>query len=176
MPDSDTLPHPEHIPYGAQLIKMSSNGKDIFVISDLHLAAGLNSNRNYDGTENFFADYSFVRFLDHLEKKISPTKKGLLVINGDLVDFLRIKNIPVSQRDFETWSKILEDIGLPVPIDTLRSSITAKEVKYGLGTEDYKSVWKLYVCATGHPEFFEKLASWLWNGNELIITKGNHDL
>jgi UDP-2,3-diacylglucosamine pyrophosphatase LpxH len=176
MPDSDTLPDPEHIPYGAQLIKMSSNGKDIFVISDLHLAAGLNSNRNYDGTENFFADYSFVRFLDHLEKKISPTKKGLLVINGDLVDFLRIKNIPVSQRDFETWSKILEDIGLPVPIDTLRSSITAKEVKYGLGTEDYKSIWKLYVCATGHPEFFEKLASWLWNGNELIITKGNHDL
>jgi UDP-2,3-diacylglucosamine pyrophosphatase LpxH len=176
MPVSDTLLGPEKVPYGAQLVEMSSNGKDIFVISDLHIAAGLNSNRNYDGTENFFADYSFVRFLHHLEKKIAPNKKGLLIINGDLVDFLRIKNIPVTPQDFGTWAAILDAIGLPVPIDQLKTSLSPKEIKYGLRTDDYKSVWKLYVCAGGHPQFFEQLASWLESGNELVITKGNHDL
>ncbi len=176
MPVSETLPGPEKVPYGAQLVEMSSNGKDIFVISDLHIAAGLNSNRNYDGTENFFADYSFVRFLHHLEKKITPNRKGLLIINGDLVDFLRIKNIPVTSQDFENWASILDAIGRPLPIDQLKTSISPKEIKYGLRTDDYKSVWKLSVCAGGHPQFFDQLAAWVEKGNELVITKGNHDL
>jgi len=72
----------------------------------LRTAAGLNGNGNYDGTENFFADSSFVRFLDHLDKKLSQKKKGLLIINGDLVDFLRIRNIPTTQHDFETWKQM----------------------------------------------------------------------
>ena len=176
MPVSEILPRPEKIPYGGKLIELSSDGKELFIISDLHIAAGLNSNGNYDGTENFFADSSFVRFIDHLEKRLPHHKKGLLIINGDLVDFLRIRNIPTTPNDFETWNQILGKIGLSIPIDQLLSSISAKEVKYGLRTDDYKSVWKLHVCATGHPLFFEKLASWLWKGNELLITKGNHDL
>lgn len=173
---SEILLEPEKIPYGEKLIEISSFGKEIFIISDLHLAAGVNSNGNYDGTENFFADSSFVRFLDHLDKKLATGKKGLLIINGDLVDFLRIRNIPITQKDFENWKKVLDDIGLPMSLEQLRSSVSSKEVKYGLRTDDYKSVWKLYVCACGHPLFFEKLALWLFSGNELIITKGNHDL
>ncbi|HEY4205733.1 MAG TPA: hypothetical protein VGM31_02930 [Puia sp.] len=173
---SEILLGPEKIPYGGKLIDISSGEKDIFIISDLHLAAGLNNDGNYDGTENFFADNSFVRFLDHLEERFSSAKTGLLIINGDLVDFLRIRNIPITQDDFDTWHRTLDDIGISIPIDQLRSSISAKEVKYGLRTDDYKSVWKLCVCAAGHPLFFNRLAMWIWQGNELFITKGNHDL
>jgi len=176
MPASEILLGAEKIPYGGKLIEISSGEKDIFIISDLHLAAGLNSNGNYDGTENFFADSSFVRFLDHLGRNLSGKRKGLLIINGDLVDFLRIRNLPTTQKDFETWKQTLDDIGLSIPMDQLTSSISAKDVKYGFGTEDYKSVWKLCVCAAGHPLFFKRLALWLWEGNELLITKGNHDL
>ncbi len=156
---SEILLEPEMIPYGEKLIEISSFGKEIFIISDLHLAAGVNSNGNYDGTENFFADSSFVRFLDHLDKKLTTGKKCLLIINGDLVDFLRIRNIPTTQKDFESWKKILDDIGLPMSLEQLRSSVSSKEVKFGLKTDDYKSIWKLYVCACGHPRFFEKLAA-----------------
>lgn len=173
---SDLLKAPEMIPYGEKRIDLSSEGKEIFIISDLHMAAGLNNNGNYDGTENFFADSSFVRFLDHLETKIPANKKGLLIINGDLVDFLRIRNIPVTAGDFETWKNILSDLGIAMPTINLQNSLTKKEIKYGLGTDDYKSVWKLYICATGHPLFFERLGQWLVKGNEILITKGNHDL
>jgi UDP-2,3-diacylglucosamine pyrophosphatase LpxH len=176
MPVSEILLGPEKIPYGGKLIEISSGENDIFIISDLHLAAGLNANGNYDGTENFFADSSFVRFLDHLEEKLSGNKNGLLIINGDLVDFLRIRNVPTTESDFETWMHILDDIGISIPMDQLTSSVSKKDSKYGFGTEDYKSVWKLYICATGHPLFFKRLALWLRNGNELLITKGNHDL
>jgi UDP-2,3-diacylglucosamine pyrophosphatase LpxH len=176
MPVSEILLGPEKIPYGGKLIEITSGEKDIFIISDLHLAAGLNTNGNYDGTENFFADSSFVRFLDHLEEKLSNNKKGLFIINGDLVDFLRIRNVPTTEGDFETWKRILDNIGISIPMDQLTSSVSKKDIKYGFGTEDYKSIWKLYVCAAGHPLFFKRLALWLWNGNELLVTKGNHDL
>ena len=45
-----------------------------------------------------------------------------------------------------------------------------------LKTDDYKSVWKLHKCITGHREVFDALTSWLNDGNKLIISKGNHDL
>jgi UDP-2,3-diacylglucosamine pyrophosphatase LpxH len=176
MPVTEMLLEPEKIPYGDKLIEIPSFGKDIFIISDLHLAAGVNTNGNYDGTENFFADNSFVRFLDHIEQKLPSNKKGLLIVNGDMVDFLRIRNIPVTNNDFETWKKILDDLGFSISLNDLRASVSKKEIKYGLKTDDYKSIWKLYICASGHPKFFEKLALWLEKGNELIVTKGNHDL
>ena len=42
--------------YGDELVSIEMDDREVFVISDLHIAAGLNDNGNYDGTENFFAD------------------------------------------------------------------------------------------------------------------------
>lgn len=156
-------------------LDINSGGKDIFVISDLHLASGLNANSNYQGTENFFADQSFVRFIDNLDKK-NPAKKSLLVINGDFIDFLRICNIPETDKDFNDWHEMLHIVGITKSQEELRNSIIEKEKRFGLRTNDYKSVWKLYVCISGHKAMFERLAIWLDSGNEIIITKGNHDL
>lgn len=161
--------------YGSSLVSKKSNGADIYVISDLHLGSGLNANSNYEGTENFFADDSFVRFLNYLQSK-TCAGGATLVINGDVIDFIRILNIPVSTSEFETWQRILKVTGIDKSTAELRDSIVNRERKYGLKTNHYKSVWKLHVCINGHLQFFERLAQWISDGNELIIVKGNHDL
>jgi UDP-2,3-diacylglucosamine pyrophosphatase LpxH len=166
--------HPEE-QFNQSLVEYSFDGTDIYVISDLHLGSGFDANMNYTGNENFFADMSFRRFLAHT----SGQRHGLpmlLVINGDLVDFLRIADIPERQADFEQWSAILGQIGIDKTLSELRDSIVKKERTFGLKTDDYKSVWKLYLCMEGHKPVFESLANWLLQGNKLIITKGNHDL
>jgi UDP-2,3-diacylglucosamine pyrophosphatase LpxH len=161
--------------YGIPSVNIPAKGNCIYVISDLHLAAGVNACGNYDGTENFFADNSFVRFLDNLQS-MCVTDKATLIINGDFIDFLRITNIPARDEEFTTWQNILKLTGIDKSTAELKTSIVKKEVTYGLKTNNYKSVWKLHVCITGHIKLFERLAQWLSDGNDLIITKGNHDL
>ncbi len=161
--------------YGQPQVKIESAGKDVFIISDLHLAAGVNASNNYDGTENFFADTSFVRFINSLEVE-GTSKRSILVINGDFIDFLRICDYPTTNAAFKEWQQALTAIGITKSIEELQASIQKKERKFGLRTNDYKSVWKLHVCMKGHHNLFKRLALWLHTGNELIITKGNHDL
>jgi UDP-2,3-diacylglucosamine pyrophosphatase LpxH len=161
--------------YGNPEVRINSGGKDVVVISDLHLGSGINASNNYDGTENFFADDSFARFLTSLQKGANE-KKQLLIINGDFIDFLRIRDIPETDNDFVEWSKMLQLIGLQKTVQELKASITDKEIEYGLKTHDFKSVWKLHKCSIGHAPVFRQLGQWLQDGNTLIITKGNHDL
>ncbi len=57
------------------------------------------------------------------------------------------------------------------------TSLTLLERHYGLGTSEPKSVWKLLDVVRGHEHFFstrwpDRLAA----GNDVIVTKGNHDL
>ena len=162
--------------YKRKVVEIDMGQREIFVISDLHMAAGLNENGNYDGTENFFADASISRFLSHLENRIYGNKKGLLIINGDFVDFLRIRNIPYSDGDLDHWSALLAELGIQKNREELRASINDRERRYGLRTNDYKSVWKLDVCQRGHRSVFKSLAAWIEKGNELLVIKGNHDL
>ena len=157
------------------VVPFSSNGRLTYVLSDLHMAAGLNQNGNYDGTENFYYDQSFVRFMNHLQQKVAATG-GILVINGDFVDFSRITNYPQTENEFLEWQGVLLKTGIEKSIDELRKSIGDKEKNYGLKTHDFKSVWKLHVCIEGHPALFRRLAQWVNDGNELIVVKGNHDL
>lgn len=172
---ANPLPLPTSEPaYGEPITPFQTDGKEIFVVSDLHLASGLNRNSNYEGTENFFTDESFARFIDYLQNR--QTGHSILLINGDFVDFLRIRNVPDTDEEFETWNQLLARTGIQKSVDELRSSISKKEREYGLKTHDYKSVWKLHCCMLGHPRFFERLIRWLQNGNQLVITKGNHDL
>ena len=161
--------------YYAKQVKYLFDGKEIFVISDLHLGSGLNSNRNYSGIENFFADQSFKRFVDHL-LITQHSAPSLLVINGDLVDFLRIIEIPGNSKDLMDWQAELIKVGIFKETAELEASIADKERQFGLKTNDYKSIWKLFCCVRGHKPVFDALAKWLSKGNKLIIVKGNHDL
>lgn len=158
----------------AAVERFTTEGSKVFVVSDLHLAAGLRDDGNYDGTENFFADQSFARFLDHLQQSLAQ-RKGILVINGDFIDFLRISSCP-TPSELPYWREVLLQAGLDIPLDVLEKDISPKELKYGLKTHEHKSVWKLAVCIRGHKPLFKRLAQWIKDGNRLFIVKGNHDL
>lgn len=179
-------------------VAIHSNGATVFVISDLHLAAGRGPDGTFAGTENFFADSSLKRFLEHAHQSSQPGK-ALLIINGDFVDFLRITEGPRSDMDYQEWQSTLVKIGRNWSVEDLRQSVTEREIRthtepqskmvrkllkifgvspdgFGLKTNAFKSVWKLAAVAAGHPEFFSALAEWLDNGHKIIIVKGNHDL
>src|SRR3989442_13812572 len=64
------------------IVPITSDGRDIFVVSDLHLATGRGRDGRYDGCENFFFDASFHRFLKAAHESIG-SRKGILIINGD---------------------------------------------------------------------------------------------
>jgi UDP-2,3-diacylglucosamine pyrophosphatase LpxH len=156
-------------------VPIDSHGDEIFVISDLHLADGLGPDGRYGGNENFFCDSSFRRFLREAQSKPRSTN-AVLIINGDFVDFLRVMYVPREDSLVADWQEILERVGIRKTIAELKSSISKRELTYGLKTDDFKSVLRLHVVIRGHVEFFEALAEWLGNGHRLIIVKGNHDL
>jgi len=156
-------------------VQIAADGAEIFVVSDLHLADGQRKDGRYGGTENFFCDESFRRFLRHAHANLRAPN-AMLIINGDFIDFLRVVYRPRQKEDFSEWEELLEAIGIPRPASELKASITKKERKYGLRTNDYKSVLKLAIVVKGHPDFFEALAEWLGSGHRIVVVKGNHDL
>jgi UDP-2,3-diacylglucosamine pyrophosphatase LpxH len=182
-----------------------SDKEDIFIVSDLHIASGRNVIGVYKGTENFFADDAFSRFLSNA-KQVKKTRQAILVINGDIFDFLRtseypgkVKKTPLSARiryflkfrkplkpvvidaqaveqEYREWSDELKKCGIIKTPEQLEACISDNEEEYGLQTDDYKTIYKLIRIRQGHPSFFKALAQWLDEGNKLVIVKGNHDL
>ena len=157
------------------IVEYDAEGREVALISDLHIAAGLDANKRYDGTENFFNDDAFARFIDYLRSETEPGN-GLLVINGDFVDFIRVVDLPESNEDFTDWHESLQEIGINKSVAELRGSISPKERELGFKTHDYKSAWRLWRASAGHSKFFDALARWLGDGQKLMVIKGNHDL
>lgn len=165
------------LPFSKGVVSLTCACQEVVVISDLHLADGKNKTGNFSGTENFFSDQSFVRFLDHLTVTLPGT--SLLAINGDFIDFLRITSLPTTDQDFSEWFALLQSLqaaGAPDSIPKLQASISSREKEYGLKTHEFKSIWKLEMCSRGHKEAFSALSKWIANGNCILIVKGNHDL
>lgn len=154
---------------------LSASGAEIVVVSDLHIAAGRKPDGNYYGTENFFADAAFLRFIRKTQRRLE-SRPGILVINGDWIDFLRVSEYPETAEALAEWRETLLPLGIDKSIPELRDSISKKEREFGLKTNDYKAVWQLSMVANGHPDVFVALAEWMAMGNKLVIVKGNHDL
>jgi UDP-2,3-diacylglucosamine pyrophosphatase LpxH len=147
----------------------------VLVVSDLHIAAGRDPDTGrFDRTENFFADEAFVRFLEH--HRAEAATGALLVLNGDTFDFLRIVATPRTAPELAAWQGALAGLGVRMTTDALERSIDKKERRYGLGTEDFKCVWKLGEIACGHRRFFDALRGWLRTGGRILVVKGNHDV
>jgi UDP-2,3-diacylglucosamine pyrophosphatase LpxH len=185
--------------------RFDSIQEDVFVVSDLHIASGRDARGVYEGTENFFADQAFGRFLEQATKNVKGNK-ALLVINGDTFDFLRVTQFPgkvirrrLSKRmgnffykkipdpliepsaadtvaEFIYWHEALRKVGIHKTIGDLQQCISNREQTYGLETDDYKSIYKLMKIREGHPLFFKALGDWMQKGHRLLIIKGNHDL
>ena len=192
------------LPVRTEPVKYNSEGEEIFVVSDLHIASGRNDVGVYKGTENFFADDSFYRFLEYANST-KKTERAILVINGDIFDFLRVTEAPEKKKkirpakkikyflkgqllrdippakefvddEYDEWMEELDKIGVKKTMEELEKSVSEKELDFGLKTDDYKTIYKLIKIKNGHPAFFNALSTWLKNGNKLIILKGNHDL
>ncbi len=189
-------------PVRTKPIELTTKGEEIFVVSDLHIAAGRNKAGVYSGTENFFADDSFYRFIKHSDR-IKKTEKAILVINGDIFDFLRVTDYPGKVRklrparllkntlklksvsystnenteaEYIEWMNELEKVGINKNRKQLESSISDRERKYGLKTDHYKTIYKFIKIKNGHRSFFKALSEWMNSGNKIIVLKGNHDL
>ncbi|MFI5157472.1 MAG: hypothetical protein ACHQF4_01315 [Sphingobacteriales bacterium] len=195
----------QSLPVISNPVTYPSTEEEIFVISDLHIASGRTQAGVYKGSENFFADEVFDRFIDYILQLVK-TRTAVLVINGDVFDFLRVTEYPGKVRttsperklrnflkgdkpiipeqpaheavanEFEVWSNELKAVGLNYEVETLKGCISKREKVYGLETDAYKTIYKLIKIKNGHPLFFSALAKWLLKGNRIMITKGNHDL
>lgn len=143
----------------------------VLVVSDLHLSKGIDpATGRYCRRENFFAGDAFGRFLRHHVP--AEGAAGLLVLNGDIFDFLRIDDVPGTAVARDRWVLQLARLGWyqtpPVP--------TGHERRFGLQTDAASSQFKLQVIADGHPGFFRALADWLGAGGSVLYVKGNHDV
>jgi UDP-2,3-diacylglucosamine pyrophosphatase LpxH len=148
----------------------------VLVVSDLHLSAGRDPvTGRFDRIENFFADDAFARWLAHHHDP-EAAAGALVVLNGDTFDFLRVLATPRSVPELEAWRDALASLGVRMTVQELEGSIDGKERRYGLGTEDFKCVWKLGEIVSGHPAFFAGLRGWLRAGGRLLVVKGNHDV
>jgi UDP-2,3-diacylglucosamine pyrophosphatase LpxH len=134
---------------------------DLIVFSDLHLGEGRNNRtRRYSPMEDFFYDEAFARLLMTLMKQYEEDPSRLvLVLNGDVFDFLTISTIPDQKQ-----------------LDNMGISVSATERRFGLDPTPKKSVFKLDMIISGHKPFFEALASFVSAGHKIEILRGNHDL
>lgn len=152
---------------------------EVFLVSDLHIARGEGNDLLYTGTENFFYDDAFARWLEYCKVQCNG-KKGVLIINGDFVDFLRVifDEGEWENLDFNSWSDELGKVDIAMTPEELKATLDeSAEKDYGFKTNDFKSIWKLQKVMEGHQVLFDALANWFLNNeHELIIFKGNHDL
>src|SRR5882757_334821 len=91
----------------------------LLVVSDLHLGVGQNPlTLKYEPRENFLADDAFHALLIAHD----PSQKGsaLLVLNGDIWDFLRVTELPDSEADLLHWQAALKELGVEKTLTELR--------------------------------------------------------
>lgn len=127
------------------------------MLSDLHLGEGRSRHpERFSPMEEFFYDESFARLLDHLQRRYAADPSGLvLVLNGDVLDFLTITRLPDPEPGFE---------------------MSSAERRFGLNPTPSKSIFKLDRIVQGHPAFFDALARFAAAGHRIEILRGNHDL
>ena len=121
---------------------------ELIIVSDLHLSDGYDEEtEKYSRNEDFFFDKDFERFLQYLEEQ-NPSKNHL-VIAGDMFDFLQV--------DGKKALQLAKERKLPFNVKKgeRRFDVTCREKKYGLGTEENKTIWKLAVILNGHKVFFQ---------------------
>jgi UDP-2,3-diacylglucosamine pyrophosphatase LpxH len=126
-----------------------------FIISDLHLGAGL-THPGGNCLEDFLADQQLVNFLDAIRREsIEHHREVELIINGDFFEFLQVPAI-------ESY-----DPATPYPIEAY------------LDSSPEASVQRLNLITQGHPDVFAALSDFMHverPQRRITIIKGNHDV
>lgn len=138
------------------MAQTSDPSYNILIVSDLHLQE---ADKNPSG-RLFYFDQEFTDFLRYYRRFCEGHRRWRLIIAGDFIEFyLRIHERPTPE------DKLLKGIEL-WPTD----------LKFFLGAQARKSVWKLDRVVRSHQLLFIALARFILEGNELFILRGNHDL
>jgi len=143
---------------------------NLLVVSDLHLSEGFDSaTGKFSRLEDFWFGDAFARFLRYHEGVRGQPRFGgrpwMLIINGDLFDFLQVVSLPEEDRLLRT----IRDF-------TSHRDLSVNERDFGLGTTAAESEWKLKQIARGHQHFFAALGWFVAHGNHVTVLKGNHDV
>jgi UDP-2,3-diacylglucosamine pyrophosphatase LpxH len=149
-PQSLSLPDP----HGMSIPKTAPHR--YLIVSDFHLTTGQDAvTSQWSDTEDFFWDTEFAEFLSHYTDGTPTT----LIINGDLVDFLQILDIPD-------------------PGECSEFGIAPEEInrKYGLRCTEAAAGYQIARVIRGHISLFQALALFVAHGNTLIFVNGNHDI
>lgn len=156
-------------------IAVANENCNLAVLSDLHICEGYDQHRAaYSPSEHFFSDEAFGGLLRQLHRNNASSGRSLkLIINGDFIDFVRARSVP-DDKERQLFTRYFRRLRLLTHEENFE--IHPQENRFGLRTDEYKSVWKLYRISRGHPVIFEALAEFLALGNRLVIIKGNHDL
>lgn len=133
---------------------MTKQAFNYLIISDLHLQE---AEKNPAG-RLFYFDHEFAEFLRHYRLFYIGERRWKLIIAGDFIEFLHVKDRP------EPDDKLLQGLRL-----------SRTDVKFSPGTEPPKSLWKLNHILSSHPQLLLALARFVAAGNEIYILRGNHD-
>lgn len=174
---SATTPLLAHEPFDEEAVVRAIVARKpslVLAASDLHLCLGQDPVTGlYNPGENFFGGEAFARWL---AAHTAPGESRLLMLGGDLLDFTRIDACPDGDLALADWSGRLARLGRILASDQLARTVGYSDRTFGLRTDDFKSVWKLWRMLDGHPGVVAALARWLLDGNTVILLMGNHDL
>ncbi|MBW2720537.1 MAG: metallophosphoesterase [Deltaproteobacteria bacterium] len=127
-----------------------------YVVSDMHLSEAEEPDPRrpmwmaYKRRE-FFIDEEFAAFLEHIVQKATGPVE--LLLNGDIFDFDNVTTVPTNDH----------------PVEWLERS-------RGLGSEEWKSQFKMQRIIEDHPRWFEALGLFIARGHRAVFIVGNHDV
>ncbi len=134
--------------------------KRLLVLSDMHLGRDCNEITGFSRTvrpsQSF--DQAFIDLLEHYTA--GSEKEWRLIFAGDFIDFVEVVVVPDQRSHFD-----------------LRMSFQAthEENTFGLGSEAERSLVKLEQTLDYHEPLFRRLATFIREGGEVVILRGNHD-
>jgi UDP-2,3-diacylglucosamine pyrophosphatase LpxH len=131
--------------------RFSERPHNLLALSDVHLGCDLKPGVPARARP---ADAALAAFLDWHAERRTGRKPWRLILNGDIVDFVAITEVPEGPQAFP---------------------VSDEERALGLAASEPKCVWKLQRTAERHPLVFDALARFVARGNSLHVVRGNHD-
>ncbi|MBU0553502.1 hypothetical protein KKF91_15980 [Myxococcota bacterium] len=146
------LSEPETINLPEQSQPAPIEGEHLLIFSDLHLGEACKEHSRIEYLKRGARlDEDVCAFLEyHTKHRPDDARPWRLIVAGDFIDFLQITLTPSGTKGLRR--------------------------RYGLGTREKESIWKLERLIERHRRVFVYLADFVGAGNRLEIVQGNHDV
>lgn len=125
-------------------------GEDLLLVSDLHVGEACKEHSRIDYLKHSSTyDNHICALLEHYTRHRPNNRPWRLILAGDLLDFLQVTVVPADASE--------------------------EARRYGLGTQQHESAWKLRRLMERHRQVFVYLAAFIGAGNRVELVQGNHD-